>query len=149
MDTQAQSRARLAALFDQEIHAVEQVLDSLERERTALNARDADALLKITGEKERCVAQAAELERQRIGLQRELGVDGSSGEFDGSRHALRSLVLQCRELNDANGLMIRWQRQRVAESLNLVMGDRRDASVYGPDGEARAHLRQRPPIASA
>jgi len=150
--------AALAGLLAQEIEAVQAVLDTLYREQGALNARDSESLLRIASEKASRVALAEELGAQR----RKLAAGDSTaqsadrwrssigaGEIERRQQELKALAVRCRELNDANGLMIRWQRQRVQESLQIILGGGGDeTTVYGPGGAKSASLYRRTPLAS-
>ncbi len=137
-------RTRLADLLDQEIETVSAILDCLHNEQAALTVRDSDAVIRIAGEKAAKLALAEDLGTQRRGFPEEV----TSGAIDDKKKELKALTINCREQNDANGLLIRRQQQRVEASLSLVTGGRVESPVYGPDGGKPAQLRSRLPLAS-
>ncbi len=137
-------RARLVNLLDQEIETVSAILECLHSEQAALTARDSDAVIRIAGEKAAKLALAEDLGTQRRGFSQEV----TSRAIDNKKQELKALTINCRELNDANGLLIRRQQQRVETSLNLITGGRVEPSVYGPDGGKPTQLRSRAPLAS-
>jgi len=132
------SRAQLLTLLDQQIAAMESVLSCLKTERDALENRNIDQLLDITEQKNASLVAANQIDQQRRALTgpgRNAGQDGHDSEILNRERKLGSLVETCREQNNANGLMIRWQSRRVDNTLRLLRGDRGDSVVYSPNGE--------------
>jgi flagellar biosynthesis/type III secretory pathway chaperone len=127
--------ARLQALVTGETAAMRGVLEILGRENAALLARDAGALSGISNSKADAVAHAARLGQQRqILLQENPGIDPAA--VASALAQLRELGIQCRQLNEANGLMIRSQRRRIEGALGILRGGQPVVSVYGRDGAA-------------
>lgn len=129
----------LSALLEQELTALQAVLATLQTERAALQDRSAEALLVATNAKSEAVARAVHLEQERRAL-----VEAIPGNLPAaasrSLAELKRLATECRQHNDANGLLIRGQRRRIEGSLNVLRGGRAAADTYGRDGETR-HLR--------
>jgi flagellar biosynthesis/type III secretory pathway chaperone len=133
-------------LIEREIAALGVVEAALHDERQALETRDAAALLAATERKAAALAAAA-------GLTAGSGpLAGTGAAATGSpRHAaLRALVRRCRELNEANGALIRAQRQRVEGLLAVLTGGAATPATYQADG-TRAGTRRAPrgPLATA
>ena len=143
----------LARLLDEQIDAMQTVLEALDGERRALNARDGEALLKAISSKAQSVANADMIEIRRRDLLELLARNERAG---GSARGYRAdagisqrwqqvlaLTQQCRALNDANGQMIRGQRRRVEGTLCVLRGEPAGANEYGPDGGRRSPGAQR------
>ena len=141
----------IEALLDEQIVAMRAVLDGLAAERHALRKRDIESLNAASERKARCLADAAGLEQERRTLM---------GEFDNGRfrtdervrdrwNKLMVLTAEARQQNEANGVMIRWQRRRVEDTLRLLRGTEKTTVTYGPDGENSGGRRPRPPLAMA
>ncbi len=138
-------------LLDQEVRALDEVMETLDQEREALMSRDTVALELATRRKTDGLAAVDHLEQRR----RELAPDLHSMEQLATVPEVASrwervldLTRQSREQNEANGRMIRRQQRRVASTLQLLRGESGE-SDYGPGGEPAARAGRRPPIASA
>ncbi len=119
-----------ADILAREGEALADVLEALEAEHQALLARDAARLTEATAAKSRAMAQAAALEAERKAVM-------ALGEMDDETlQPLRQLARRCRDLNEANGALIRGQRRRVEASLSLIRGGQGGVApaTYGPDG---------------
>lgn len=136
----------LAQLLDEQISAMQSVLLSLEAERSALSARDAEALLEAVNGKARHVAQASELESRRRAILKRLGIpaQGRHRAFSADSAIARrweqvvALTERCRALNESNGQHIRAQHRHVDGALRILHGQLAAPSEYGPAGEHRA-----------
>jgi len=135
------------ALLTQEIEALQRILATLSAERAALDERAPDALLAASTAKAEAVALAASLEQQR---QAQSAADPAAPTAAASSliNELKTLAAECRQQNDANGLLIRGQRRRVEGSLNVLRGGRAAPDTYGRDGETRLIQASRAPLAS-
>lgn len=144
----------LNQLLDEQIEAMQAVLDALQSERSALLARDGEALLQAVDRKAASIAAADVIEDRRQALLEQLGLAGRPdggqrrGAGDGMAQRwqqLLALTRQCRLLNDANGQLIRGQRRHTAEALRLLRGESAAGMVeYGPRGTERpARVSQR------
>ncbi len=142
---------QLTELLDQQLAALESVLNVLAREQTALEARDVAALESLTAEKQEHLAAAAGLEQQR----RELAPSPAAMETLAESPAiaerwarLLELTRACRDHNEANGRIIRRQQRRVESTLTLMRGQGEQTDVYGPDGADPAVRTWRLPMTS-
>ena len=92
------------------------------------------------------MARAAGLGQQRQTLLQEHPDIGQAGVV---LDELRELAAECRQQNDANGLMIRGQRRRIEGALNVLRGGQPGVEIYGRDGAANQLTRfSRGPLAS-
>jgi flagellar biosynthesis/type III secretory pathway chaperone len=135
------------ALLAEEIEALRAVLATLQSERAALQERAPDALLAASNAKAEAVAHAARLEQQRR-AEHEASPGASSVKPSGLLNELKQLAAECRQQNEANGLLIRGQRRRIEGSLNVLRGGRASPDTYGRDGETRLIQGSRTPLAS-
>jgi len=135
------------ALLGQEIEALRAVLATLQAERAALQERAPDALLAASNAKADAVARASRLEQQRRAQ-----YDSSPGTHSAAEKSLinelKGLAVECRQQNEANGLLIRGQRRRIEGSLNVLRGGRAAPDTYGRDGETRLIRGSKTPLAS-
>ncbi len=136
----------LASLLAAELAALQSVLDCLHRESDALERRDAEALLACSQQKSDAITEVAKL----TGLRgRQLDEQPAAGTPECRKllGAVQTLATQCRQLNEANGLLIRGQRRRVEGTLNLLRGGQAAPDSYGRDGATQ--LRHRSPVTLA
>ncbi|MDQ1302774.1 MAG: flagellar biosynthesis protein FlgN [Pseudomonadota bacterium] len=146
MSDQTALIARLQEIVAEETAAMRGVLEILGRESAALLARDVGSLPGISNSKADAVARAASLGQQRQAL---LQRDPDQAGITAALAQLRQLAIECRQLNEANGLMIRSQRRRIEGALGILRGGQPGVNVYGRDGAAM-QLRQlsRGPLAA-
>lgn len=135
MPDQTSLLVRLHEVLAREVAAVRSVLDTLGRESAALLERDASVLLAVSNAKAEAVARAAVLGQQRQTLLEENPDIGSAG-VAAALEQLRELATECRQRNEANGLMIRGQRRRIEGALNILRGGQPGVDLYGRDGGA-------------
>ncbi|MBL8197533.1 MAG: flagellar protein FlgN [Chromatiales bacterium] len=141
--------ARLQEIVAEEAAAMRGVLEILGQESAALLARDVGALPGISNSKADAVARAADLGQQRQALLQENVDPAQGGVVTSALAQLRALALECRQLNEANGLMIRSQRRRLEGALNILRGGQPGVDVYGRDGAATQPRRlSRGPLAA-
>jgi flagellar biosynthesis/type III secretory pathway chaperone len=134
-------------LLGQEVEALRAVLATLRDELTALEARAPEALLAASNAKAEAVARAARLEQQRRDYV-EANPERPTAAASGLLAELKRLAAECRQQNDANGLLIRGQRRRVEGSLNVLRGGSAAPDTYGRDGETRPLRGIKTPLAS-
>lgn len=127
--------ARLQKMVAEELAAVRGVLGILARESAALLARDVSLLPGISNSKADAVAHVAGLARQRQALL-QANPDLGQAEVGSGLAELRALALQCREQNEANGLLIRGQRRRIESALRILQGGQPGVDTYGRNGAA-------------
>ena len=138
---------QLQALLEQEVEALRAVLVTLLAERGALEERAPDALLAASNAKSEAVARAARLEQERRDLV-EANPGAQPQAANDLLNELKRLATECRQQNEANGLLIRGQRRRVEGSLNVIRGGRAAPDTYGRDGETRPARGPKTPLAS-
>jgi flagella synthesis protein FlgN len=150
--SQTQRLAQLSELIDRQIEAMRTLHACLQAERRALETRNAEELSQAAAGKSERLTVIATLEQQRVGLvpdaQAMALACGSEPELGGRWQELLELTASCRDLNEANGTLIRWQRRRVEGTLRLLRGASGPA-IYGPDGGNQTGARVRTPLASA
>ncbi len=126
---------RLTGGLENQITALENLHTCLEDEHRALQSRDPEMLLAVTERKMACLGEANRIARQ----QRETESAETSividRDIDRRREHLDTLTRTCRELNDANGALIRRQRVRVETTLRILRGDPAQTDVYSPTGQ--------------
>lgn len=137
----------LQSLLHQEVDALRAVLATLRDELAALHERAPEALLAASNAKAEAVARAARLEQQRRDFL-EANPGGPSAPESRLLNELKKLAAECRQQNDANGLLIRGQRRRVEGSLNVLRGGSATPDTYGRDGETRPVRGPKTPLAS-
>ncbi len=134
-------------LLEQEVAALRAVLATLHAEREALDGRDSEALLAASNAKAEAVARAARLE-QECRQHAAANAGTQSRDVEALLGDLKRLAAECRQQNEANGLLIRGQRRRVEGSLNVLRGGRAVADTYGRDGETSLTRGSKAPLAS-
>lgn len=146
MSDQTALTTRLQEVVAEETAAMRGVLEILGHESAALLARDVAALPGISNSKADAVARAAGLGQQRQALLQE---NPDQAGVASALAQLRQLAIECRQLNEANGLMIRSQRRRIEGALSILRGGQPGVNIYGRDGAA-TQLRQlsRGPLAA-
>jgi flagella synthesis protein FlgN len=147
-----QRLAQLSELIDRQIEAMRTLHACLQAERQALETRNAEELSQAAAGKSEQLAVIGTLEQQRVRLVPDAAamelVCASEPELGGRWQQLLELTASCRDLNEANGTLIRWQRRRVEGTLGLLRGASGPA-IYGPDGGNQTGARVRTPLASA
>ena len=128
-------------LLDRQIEALGRMLAGLEAEQQALRARDIDALNASMDIKTECMAQLERLADEIDGHSDESGFDPAIVE---RRTHVRALGEQCRQINEANGLLITGQQNFITGALGALGVGAAGNTTYGPDGAnvQRDKLRQ-------
>jgi flagellar biosynthesis protein FlgN len=155
-DFAAQTATRLAALLAEETTTLRAALGHLHAERSALIAGEVDSLVALAQRKSDAYARLAQLGDARTMLLAHAGatparsdVDalfGSSPDWDVCRRPftdLLELAREARDLNQANGLLIRTHMKSGQQALAVLMSAAEQASTYGPDGLAAARTSRR------
>jgi len=135
--------ADVTRILDQEINALEAVMEALGTEHDALEARDAEALT---------AASELKLERietaRRIGAERSAVLDDAEDIHSNSQISVRwdrltKLAHDCKDKNERNGMLIRWQHKYVEQSLAVLRNAEPGEKLYEASGEnQRASGRQ-------
>ena len=142
-------RVRLECIIADSIREADALERALDRERLALERRDAAALAMAAQEKLTRVARLEALEAQRqasnpevLGAPEQSGIRTKlSGTVPGQWRNFLAIVGRCQTLNTTNGAIIRLRRQQVTDALRVVSGT--TAETYGPSGsESTSHSRR-------
>lgn len=131
----------LADVIARQLDAAHSLLATLERERTALTALDAEAIDAAGTAKLAQLREIEALESDRTTLlemydvepESFTGLDGS-GDLATAWQRLLQLLKRCRLLNESNGALVALQRRQVQQALTLLSGAAPEAEIYGPDG---------------
>ncbi len=121
----------------------------LARERTALEARQAEAMVSLSEEKGKTVTRINELMLQLSGSAK-VGEDFIQNIFDAlgidenakvarQWQEIRQMAYRCREMNEANGALIALMQESNRQIMSLFFGQRREQIDYGADGQTRAN----------
>ncbi|HMY05978.1 MAG TPA: flagellar protein FlgN [Accumulibacter sp.] len=150
--TMTGSAAPFIATVGAECALLKRFIDLLERERQLLLAGSVDDLPKLVEEKNGLARQLADLGRRRVHLLAAAGWQGEGAELDDWLRSpaaepsaltlwstLRQLAGQARDLNSANGELIRLRLQHNSLALDTLLGPTGSAKLYGPDGQSRQH----------
>ncbi|MBL8398949.1 MAG: flagellar protein FlgN [Candidatus Accumulibacter sp.] len=124
----------------------------LERERQLLLAGSVDDLPQLVEEKNGLARQLADLGKRRNHILAGAGWHGETAELEGWLQSqptessaialwstLRLLAAQARDLNLANGELIRVRLQHNSLALETLLGHAGTPKLYGSDGQSRQH----------
>jgi len=136
-------------LLDQEISALEAVMTVLESEHDALEARDAEALTAASQLKLKCIEAARRLGAERAVLLPDANEIAASPEISLRWEKLAKLAHGCKEKNERNGMLIRWQHKYIEQTLAVLRNDGADSTLYGPDGGSQRNGGRRGTLGSA
>lgn len=145
-----QFKQSLSKLLRTQGECADELLDTLQSERSALEAGDGDRLDALTARKSDLLRRLDELGRSQVNLLAELSFantpDGMQQALawcdpDQSLKNLQQSVLdrlaRCRELNERNGLTVQYRLGYVRRALDVLNGAPAGSSgVYGPDGRS-------------
>ena len=134
--------AAVSQILDKEISALEAVMDVLQAEHDALESRDAEALTAASQRKLELIETARRVGEERAQLLPE-GVDVDANPEIGRRwDKLAKLARSCKDKNEHNGTMIRWQHKYVEQTLAVLRNDGSAGTTYGKDGNRPGPVRQ-------
>jgi len=140
----AVTKARTIELLDRQVDALGAMLAGLDAERDALVARRLDALNAAMDTKTECMARLEAIVGKLDGLP-----EFEDNDVIARRAQITVLSEQCRELNEANGMLIAGQQRFVTGALEALHFNDRTTATYGPDGENRQPSNLRKDLASA
>jgi flagella synthesis protein FlgN len=137
----------LLSTIEAEVDTARSLLDALESELQALNARDASSLEKIIAEKDQLVSRLNQLGHQRDQLLSSLGyttdrqgLDACIAHYDQQQsigktwEELMSLVETCQRQNQVNSGIVQLNQQQVVQALQILRGEKDNADIYDPNG---------------
>lgn len=136
------STARLEQLLDQQIEVARELAAALEAERDVLTGTSAALLNEATTRKMHLLGQLDQLERDRRRLFAESGYGtpagdalpaGSSNPVARRWNSLLDLMVQCRNTNETNGLILKLRQGQVHQLLGILRGS--PSPTYGPAGQ--------------
>jgi len=140
-------RDAFASLLSQEVSALTELADLLDREHALLVANDVETLETVMEERQVSVGRLLRAEDERRSLCRMHGraTDAAGVEqlmaWCDPRGTLKSLwadcangATRCRELNERNGALVTARMKRVETLLTVLTGQPQDAPTYGPKG---------------
>ncbi|MEO0364389.1 MAG: flagellar protein FlgN [Pseudomonadota bacterium] len=128
----------------------ERLLNALHDERNALRDTDSNALAACAGRKKVHLAALERLGHERKAMlaasQTADTVQGmnayiqsldSTGTLEAAWSKVIALLSECREANNANGIIITAQNRQNQEALRVMRGDQGEAELetYSPDGK--------------
>lgn len=149
MGRQNDERA-ISALIEElarQIDAMKALRTCLDEEHRALQLRDPEQLLTVIERKNDCITEANRIEE----VCRELDPADTIRDraIRKKRDQVDTLARTCRDLNEANGSLIRRQRMRVETTLQILRGDPDQSGVYGPSGASDSTGTSKKLLASA
>ena len=136
-------------ILDQEINALESVLDALETEHAALEARDAEALTAAGHLKLKCIESARLIGAERAELLPTENDFTANPALNLRWEKLSRLAHSCKEKNERNGTLIRWQHKYIEQTLAVLRNDGAEQKLYGPDGGSERKGARRGSLGSA
>ncbi len=150
MQTQSTDLGNATRLLDQEISALEAVMQVLDSEHNALEARDAEALTAASQLKLKCIETARRLGAERAQLLPDAGQIAANPDISVRWEKLAKLAHGCKEKNERNGMLIRWQHKYIEQTLAVLRNDGgAESSLYGPDGGSQRNGVRRGSLGSA
>ncbi|SEP03259.1 flagella synthesis protein FlgN [Aquisalimonas asiatica] len=147
----AEHARALAETIGEQLSLMQALNTQLEKEQSALVARDMEALQSALSRKVDLLGAIETSENQRLAL-----VEAITGEREGSaiNTALETLedpepvraqwadlleeLQRCRAINEANGRVIQQQQYGVQRTIDLIQGDVPAPQTYGPGAAAPA-----------
>jgi len=132
----------LADLLEQEIAALETVLDALDAEQQALESRNAEALTSATQLKVQRIEAAKVRSEARHRQVPDAAAVPDDPELRQRWESLRDLAEACKARNERNGLMISVQRRNLEQTLAVLRNETPEPALYGPDGDSPQRSRR-------
>ncbi|WP_199096863.1 flagellar protein FlgN [Dyella sp. ASV21] len=140
---QAELDHALMAAVEEMRLAVEQLSDTLQTERLALETADVDALNRAGASKHALMLRLEQLDSERVQLSQ--GAPEASRALAPVWQQILQSLRSCQQLNQRNGNLVGIRLQQVRKALAVLTGtDDVEASVYGRAGELRTSLRSQP-----
>ncbi len=129
----------LAAVLGDMQQAVDQLAQVLEAERTALDARDSDALDQAGTRKQAIMLQLEQLdaERQQLACEQPAAAAAATSAWSKVVQKLQ----YCHLLNQRNGSVVSQRLSQTRRALAVLTGHAGESGVYGRSGELHASLR--------
>jgi flagella synthesis protein FlgN len=147
MNLSAEQQNRLSRILSAELECAHVLAAILQREHSALKARDPDRVLEISREKQQAVEQMQLSGRQREQLFASLrvapGTEGTEALFQANPDAactdlwrqLGELAGQLREQNEINGGILALSQRHNQQALDILCGRTESRNTYGAKGQ--------------
>lgn len=129
----------LGAVLGDMQQAVDQLAQVLEAERTALDARDSDALDQAGTRKQALMLQLEQLDAERQQLASEQPAVAAAAASAWSRIVQR--LQHCHLLNQRNGSVVGQRLSQTRRALAVLTGHAGESELYGRFGELQANPR--------
>lgn len=127
--------ADVTQLLDQEISALEAVMDVLDSEHDALESRNAEALTAASELKLKCIETARRIGAERAALLTDTNEISGNPQISIRWDRLTRLAHGCKEKNERNGMLIRWQHKYVEQTLAVLRQSEPGDTLYEASGE--------------
>lgn len=140
--------ASIADLIAAELGVLQQFVDILQREQSALIDGHTDTLMALAEDKVRHAEQLAVLNKDRDVRLRSAGLgEGGAGmkawralgnipaKTQNDLAAVTELAQQARQLNDLNSKLVVDRLQHNQQALNVLLAAAKQSTLYGPDGQ--------------
>lgn len=139
----------LADLLSEEEICLTRLGESLEQERTALEARQSEALEQAVMKKQQMLEQTARLHQRRAALLQQYGFSNDeaglqscvaqcnpnlSRELEPLWQDLRARMEQCRDQNLVNGQILELNMRCIRQTLSILRDGSQPLELYGPEG---------------
>jgi flagellar biosynthesis/type III secretory pathway chaperone len=125
-----------ATLIEHEITALQAVLESLEAEQQALEARDAAALTAASQLKLERIRAAQIKSTERVAQAPDAAALASDPAALARFESLVALARQCKARNEQNGMLISMQRRYLEQTLAVLRNEPAETPLYGPGGDS-------------
>jgi flagellar biosynthesis/type III secretory pathway chaperone len=152
----SEARTRIVEVVGESVYHALGLKESLEVERSALEAQDTDALHDAVSVKGKCVDLLRQLEEKRAALCESFGFKANARQMEqlsdwcdeNSEIAncwshLISIAAECNALNLTNGAIIRIRQQHMDSNLAVLRGADHNPDTYARHGAEHAGLAQR------
>jgi flagellar biosynthesis protein FlgN len=136
---QAELDHALTAAVEEMRLAVDQLMDALNSERTALETADVDTLNKAGASKHELMLRLEQLDGERVQLSQ--GAPEASRALAPKWQEILQSLRACQQLNQRNGYLVGIRLTQVRKALAVLTGNETEASVYGRAGDLRTSLR--------
>jgi flagella synthesis protein FlgN len=144
---------KLSQLLDEQVAAAEQLLLTLNDEKSALTGNDVQVLQDVDTRKRAQLSHTEHLEQQRRQLCRTLGVGIERSAMDylmndlaaAGHHTLQAalrtrwqrlgeLMVDCRDANEVNGTIAQFKQRQLLHLLGIMRGGSPGTLTYQPTG---------------
>lgn len=144
----SQAPVQLGTILEQEVAALQQMIDLLQAEHQALRERDSDALTTAVQQKQQQLTQLAHLDQSRDKLLQQAGhASNATGLSDYIRTQddaaalsqlqtrFLALAADCQKQNQINAILAEGQRYHVERILGLLHAGGSTSEGYGRRGQ--------------